>query len=106
MLKKQNGFKEVDKVSLDLYGNECAEAIEKFKQDYLSNLGAKFADNCTGQKTYWKLVNNLLNKCKVPRIPPLLIADKFVTKKRLFFLITYLLPNVNHFEVYGLNVTF
>ena len=25
-----------------------------------------------------KIVNNLLNKCKVPRIPPLLIADKFV----------------------------
>ena len=72
MLKRQNriyekyenhGFKEVDKVSLDLYINECAEAIEKSKQDYLSNLGAKLADNCTGQKTYWKIVNNLLSKC-------------------------------------------
>ena len=32
----------------------------------------------TGQKTYWKIVNNLLNKCNVPRIPPLLTADKFI----------------------------
>ena len=70
---KNNGFREVDKVSLDLYRNECKEAVE---QNYLAKL---CADNCTGQKTYWKIVNNLLNKCKVPRIPPLLIADKFVT---------------------------
>ena len=75
---KNNGFKEVDKVSLDLYRKECAEEIEKSKQNYLSKLGAKLADNSTGQKTYWKIVNNLLNKCKVPRIPPLLIADKFI----------------------------
>ena len=69
---KNNGFKEVDKVSLDLYRKECAEKIEKSKQNYLSKLGAKLADNSTGQKTCWKIVNNLLNKCKVP----LLIADK------------------------------
>ena len=75
---KNNGFKEVDKVSLGLYRKECAEAIEKSKQNYLSKLGAKLADNSTGQKTYWKIVNNLLNKCKVPRIPPLLTADKFI----------------------------
>ena len=37
------------------------------------------ANNRTGQKSYWKIVNNLLNKCKIPRIPPLLISDKFVT---------------------------
>ena len=75
---KNNGFKEVDKVSLDLYRKVYAEEIEKSKQNYLSKLGAKLADNSTGQKTYWEIVSNLLNKCKVPRIPPLLIADKFI----------------------------
>ena len=79
MLKKQNriykkyknkGFKEVDKVSLDLYGKECAEAIEKSKQNYLSKLGAKLADSRTGQKTYWKIVNNLLNKCTTHSTAP------------------------------------
>ena len=33
---------------------------------------------CIGQKTYWKILNNLMNKCKVARIPPLLVANKFV----------------------------
>ena len=76
---KNNGFQEVDKVPLDLYRKECAEAIEKSKQNYLLKLGDKLADKCTGQKAYWRIVNKLLNKCKIPRIPPLLIADKFVT---------------------------
>ena len=76
---KNNGFKEADKVPLDLYRKECAEAIEKSKQNYLFKLCCKLADNCTGQKAYWKIVNNLLNKCKIPRIPPLLVADKFIT---------------------------
>ena len=49
------------------------------KDNYLFNLCSKLANNCTGQKTYWKIVINLLNKYKIPRIPPLLIADKFVT---------------------------
>ena len=81
---KNNGFREVNKVYLDLYRNECVEVIEKSKQNYLAKLGAKLADNCTGQKTYWKIVNNLLNKCKVPSIPPLLIADKFFTSCNFF----------------------
>ena len=48
-------------------------------QNYLLKLGTRLADKNTGQKTYWKIVNNLLDKCKIPRIPPLLVADKFVT---------------------------
>ena len=48
------------------------------KQNYLLKLGRKLTDNLTGQKTYWKIVNNLLNNCKVPRIPPLLVDNKFV----------------------------
>ena len=44
---KNNGFREVEKVSLDLYRNECAEAIRNSKQNYLAKLGAKLADNCT-----------------------------------------------------------
>ena len=85
---KNNGFRELDKVPLDLYRKECAEAIEISKKNYLLKLGGKLADNNTGQKSYWKIVNNLLNKCKIPRIPPLLIADRFVTncqEKATFF---------------------
>ena len=76
---RKNGFKEIDKVPLDVYRKECAVAIEKSKQDYLCKLDNKLSDNCIGQKTYWKILYSLLNKCKIPRIPPLLIDNKFVT---------------------------
>ena len=76
---KKNGFREVDRIPLDLCRKECDEAIEKCKQNYLLKLGDKLADNRTGQKAYWKILNKLLNKCKTPRIPPLLVADQFIT---------------------------
>ena len=76
---KSHGFKEVDRISLDLHRKECNDAIEKSKNNYLLNLGNKMADKNIGQKAYWKIVNNLLNKCKAPRIPPVVIAGKFVS---------------------------
>ena len=76
---KKNGFRDEDKLTLDIFRNECADAIKKSKEKYLLNLGNKLCDNSNGQKSYWKIVNNLLNKCKIPRIPPLLVGDKFVT---------------------------
>ena len=77
----------MDRISLDLYRKECNDAIEKSKNNYLLNLGNKMVDKNIGQKAYWKIVNNLLNKCKAPRIPPLVIADKFVTscKEKAFY---------------------
>ena len=87
MLKKQNriykklkrhGFREEDKISLNLYRTECAKAIEISKHNYLSDLGNKLADKNTGQKTYWKIVNKFLNNCKIPRIPPLLVDNEFI----------------------------
>ena len=42
----------------------------------------------TGQKTYWSLINKVLNKAKIPEIPPLLENDIFVldfkTKPQIF----------------------
>ena len=75
---KRNGFIPDDKVRVVTFRNECFLAINKSKHNYLNNLGNKLTDNSTGQKTYWKIVNSLMNKCKIPRIPPLLVADKFI----------------------------
>ena len=75
---KRNGFIPDDKVRVDTFRNECFLAINKSKHNYLNNLDNKLTDNSTGQKTYWKIVNSLMNKCKIPRIPPLLVADKFI----------------------------
>ena len=64
---------------MDRLRNESSEAIKNAKEDYMRSLGDKLADAATGQKTYWKILNKLLNKCKVPRIPPLFVQGKFIT---------------------------
>ena len=76
---KKNGYKNEDKEILDRLRNECQEAIITAKENYLKNLGAKLADPTTGQKSYWKISNKFLNKCKVPKIPPILVDDKYIT---------------------------
>ena len=97
MLRKQkkcykkyrlNGFKADDKVVVDRIGDESFQAIKTSKENYLKSLGNKLIDKSTGSKAYWNIINSLLNKCKIPRIPPLLVADKIITdckeKAKLF----------------------
>ena len=74
-----NGFKADDKVSVDRIRDECFKAITTSKENYLKSLGNKLIDKGTGPKAYWNIINSLLNKCKIPRIPPLLVADKIIT---------------------------
>ena len=45
----------------------------------MENLGSKLADPTTGQKSYWKILNKLLNKSKISKIPPLLVNGKYIT---------------------------
>ena len=45
----------------------------------MKSLGNKLTEKATGPDAYWNIINNLLNKCKIPRIPPLLVAAKFIT---------------------------
>ena len=66
-------------VIVDRMRNECHEVVNNAKEKYLRDLGAKLADPTTGQKSYWKILNKFLNKCKIPRIPPLLVHEKFIT---------------------------
>ena len=49
------------------------------KESHLKNLGSKRADPTTGQKSYWKILNKFLNKCKIPKITPILVDDKYIT---------------------------
>ena len=76
---KKNGYKNEDKEIVDRLRNECQEAIVNAKENYLKNLGSKLVDPTTGQKSYWKILNKFLNKCKIPKIPPLLVDDKYIT---------------------------
>ena len=58
---------------------ECCVAIQHAKEKHLKELGTKLANPTTGPKVYWKILNKFLNKCKVSRIPPLFVQDKFIT---------------------------
>ena len=79
---KKNGYKREDKEIVDRLRKECQEAIVDAKENYLKNLGSKLADPTTGQKSYWNILNKFLNKCKIPKIPPILVDDKYITNCR------------------------
>ena len=77
---KKKGFKDNDKSVLDQHRVTLSEAILTAKENHLKSMGNKLANPNTAQKTYWKILNTFLNKCKLPRIPPLFIDGKYVTK--------------------------
>jgi len=85
---KKHGYKDDDKIRLDLFRIECQEGIKAAKSLYLSNLGKKANDPYTSQKSYWKIINKVMNKCRAPKIPPILVNSVFVlassVKARLF----------------------
>ena len=79
---KRHGYKLEDKVRLDNFRKECQEAIEIAKLTYLTNMGEKLNNPNTSQKSYWKIINKVMNKCKAPKIPPLLVNNTFILNYR------------------------
>ena len=69
---KKNGYKLQDKDRLEKFRNDCQEAVESAKHNYILNLGNKLNDTNTTPKAYWKIINRVMNKCRAPRIPPIL----------------------------------
>ena len=76
---KENGFLEQDREIVERRKVQISNMILDAKEKYLQNQGARLADPSTSVKTYWKILNGFLNKCKVPRIPPLFSDGKFIT---------------------------
>ena len=62
------GFETQDKKRVDKQRDECYQAIKISTENYLKSLGNKLVNKTTGSKAYWKIINNFLNKCKIPRI--------------------------------------
>ena len=75
---KRHGYKPEDKIRVDDFNADCMIAINKAKETYLANIGNQLADPNTSQKTYWKILNKVMNKCKAPKIPPLLVNNRFI----------------------------
>ena len=64
-------YKLEDKIRLDNFRKEYQEAIAKL--NYLTNVGKKLNNPNTSQNTNWKIINKVTNKCKAPKIRPLLV---------------------------------
>ena len=73
-----NGFKADDKVIVDRVREESFQAIKTSKENYLKSFVDKLIDKSTCPKTYWSIINSLLSKCKIPRIPHILVTDKII----------------------------
>ena len=75
---KRHGYKEEDNARLVIFRMECQKAVDKAKHDYLLKLGNKVYDPATSQKYYWKILNQVMNKSRAPKIPPLLFNNAFI----------------------------
>ena len=53
-------------------------AVNNAKFIYPTNLGNKVTEPNTSQKTYWKIINQIMNKCRAPKIPPLLVNNLLI----------------------------
>ena len=75
---KKHRYKEEDKVRLEVFRIECQKAVESAKLTYLKNMSNKVNNPDTSQKSYCKIINRVMNKCRAPKIPPLLINNRFI----------------------------
>ena len=50
--------------------SDGSKLIEDAKRNYSLKVGQTLADPGTSSKTYWTLINTVLNKVKNPIIPP------------------------------------
>ena len=79
---KRHGYKIEDKTRLDAVRIECQQAVEFAKLACLTNLGNKVSDSNTSQKSYWEIINRVMNKCTAPKIPHLLVNNIFIPNCR------------------------
>ena len=75
---KRKGYKEEDKVRHGLFRTECQKAVVSAKVSSLTNMGNKLKNPGTSQKSYWKIIHRVMNKCRSPKIPLLLVNNKFI----------------------------
>ena len=57
--------------------------LDSAKANYLTQIGHDLANTRIGQKTYWKLVNRITNKCKASKISPTINVLLIVKIKQL-----------------------
>ena len=73
-----NGCLPETKTKVDKFRNDCFNAINLAKNAYLDTMGTKLLDSKSSPKAYWQILNKILNKCRVPRIPPIFSNNKLI----------------------------
>ena len=74
----KNSHKDSDKRTLETLREECKESIETAKTEYLNRLGKKLTEPFANPKSYWKMIFKVMNKCRAPKIPPILHNNMFI----------------------------
>ena len=59
--------------------SEGSRLIEEAKRNYFLMAGRALANPEIGSKKYWSVINTVLNRAKIPIIPPLLEDEIFIT---------------------------
>ena len=75
----RNGRPENKSEGIQRMVSEGSKLIDNAKRNYFLKSGNTLANPGTARKTYWSLINTILNKAKIPIIPPLLENDLFIT---------------------------
>ena len=75
----KNGRTDADKDELVRITSLSSDTITQAKDKYLQSLGNKLNDPQTCAKSYWSIPNKLLQKIKLPLIPPILFNGTFIT---------------------------
>ena len=75
---KKHGYRDEDKVRLEIFRTECQQAVQAAKATYLTNMGVKLTNPNTTSKNYWKIIHKVMNKSRAPKIPPILQNGMFI----------------------------
>ena len=75
---KRHGYKEGDRLRLGAFLAECQTAVEIAKITHTRNLRNKLNGTNISPKSYWNIINRVINKCRAALVPPLLVNNIFV----------------------------
>ena len=70
------------KYDLTILARNVKMMLKRSNKPYISNMGNKLINLKTSEKSYWIILNKIMSKCKVPKIPPLLVNNKFILNCR------------------------
>ena len=75
----ENGRFESDFMKIETLITEINDLITSTKDLHYNNLAKRLNNPLLQAKTYWSILKTFYNDKKIPKIPPLLTDDKFVT---------------------------